>query len=67
MTSSLYSPAQSRRTFSASLQQPGATLADMAFTREMASKVPEVTLYFWLIKILGTTVGRLPRIHSTRI
>ncbi|MGZ0140578.1 COG4705 family protein [Rhodococcus qingshengii] len=29
----------------------------MAFTREMASKVPEVTLYFWLIKILGTTVG----------
>jgi len=57
MTSSLYSPAQSRRTFSASLQQPGATLADMAFTREMASKVPEVTLYFWLIKILGTTVG----------
>lgn len=29
----------------------------MASIREVASKVPEVTLYFWLIKILGTTVG----------
>jgi uncharacterized membrane-anchored protein len=26
-------------------------------TRELASKVPEVTIYFWVIKILGTTVG----------
>src|SRR5256886_5967202 len=25
--------------------------------REMLSKVPEVTLYFWIIKILCTTVG----------
>ncbi|NMM82921.1 hypothetical protein B2J88_00810 [Rhodococcus sp. SRB_17] len=29
----------------------------MTLTRELASKVPEVTLYFWIIKILGTTVG----------
>ncbi|WP_308198195.1 hypothetical protein [Rhodococcus sp. ARC_M6] len=29
----------------------------MTLTRELASKVPEVTLYFWVIKILGTTVG----------
>jgi uncharacterized membrane-anchored protein len=26
-------------------------------TREMLNKVPEVTLYFWIIKILCTTVG----------
>jgi uncharacterized membrane-anchored protein len=26
-------------------------------TREMLNKVPEVTLYFWLIKIMCTTVG----------
>ena len=26
-------------------------------TRELISKVPEVTLYFWVIKILATTVG----------
>src|SRR3954466_10081610 len=25
--------------------------------REMLNKVPEVTLYFWIIKILCTTVG----------
>ncbi|MDJ0361951.1 hypothetical protein [Rhodococcus sp. H29-C3] len=29
----------------------------MSTTRMLASKVPEVTLYFWIIKILGTTVG----------
>lgn len=29
----------------------------MTTTRMLASKVPEVTLYFWIIKILGTTVG----------
>src|SRR5665213_298744 len=28
-----------------------------AKTRTMLSKVPEVTLYFWIIKILCTTVG----------
>src|ERR1700754_911534 len=26
-------------------------------TREMWNKVPEVTLYFWVIKIMATTVG----------
>ena len=26
-------------------------------TRAMLNKVPEVTLYFWIIKILATTVG----------
>ena len=25
--------------------------------REMLSKVPEITLWFWIIKILCTTVG----------
>ncbi|WP_089245652.1 COG4705 family protein [Rhodococcoides kyotonense] len=29
----------------------------MTTSRTLASKVPEVTLYFWIIKILGTTVG----------
>ena len=29
----------------------------MTTTRMLASKVPEVTLFFWIIKILGTTVG----------
>jgi uncharacterized membrane-anchored protein len=27
------------------------------FTREMLNKVPEITLCFWVIKILATTVG----------
>jgi uncharacterized membrane-anchored protein len=25
--------------------------------RQMLSKVPEVTLFFWVIKVLATTVG----------
>jgi uncharacterized membrane-anchored protein len=25
--------------------------------RQMLNKVPEVTLYFWIIKVLCTTVG----------
>ena len=29
----------------------------MPITRRMLSKVPEVTLWFWIIKILCTTVG----------
>lgn len=29
----------------------------MTTSRTLASKVPEVTVYFWIIKILGTTVG----------
>ena len=28
-----------------------------AAEREMLNKVPEVTLYFWVIKVLCTTVG----------
>ena len=26
-------------------------------TKSLLSKVPEVTLYFWIIKVLCTTVG----------
>ncbi|UQE75994.1 hypothetical protein MYK68_05190 [Gordonia sp. PP30] len=33
------------------------THARSAFTTVLLSKVPEVTLYFWIIKILSTTVG----------
>jgi uncharacterized membrane-anchored protein len=39
---------------------PGMTLTATAastYTRQMLNKVPEVTLYFWIIKILCTTVG----------
>jgi uncharacterized membrane-anchored protein len=32
-------------------------MAPMPLTRRMLSKVPEVTLWFWIIKILCTTVG----------
>src|SRR3979409_301746 len=28
-----------------------------SFARQVLNKVPEVTLYFWIIKILCTTVG----------
>jgi uncharacterized membrane-anchored protein len=34
-----------------------AEAADRSLGRRMLNKVPEVTLYFWLIKILCTTVG----------
>lgn len=30
---------------------------DKAASREMLCKVPEITIYFWIIKILATTVG----------
>ncbi len=33
------------------------TIAAPSFGRQMLNKVPEVTIYFWLIKILCTTVG----------
>lgn len=32
-------------------------MADPAFSKQMLNKVPEVTLYFWIIKVLCTTVG----------
>jgi uncharacterized membrane-anchored protein len=32
-------------------------LRAMSTTRKMLNKVPEVTLYFWIIKVLATTVG----------
>jgi uncharacterized membrane-anchored protein len=38
-------------TLSPSTSRPQAT------TREMLSKVPEVTIFFWIIKVLCTTVG----------
>ncbi|MDX6581075.1 MAG: hypothetical protein QOI10_259 [Solirubrobacterales bacterium] len=31
--------------------------AGISFGRQMLNKVPEITLYFWIIKILCTTVG----------
>ena len=34
--------------------------------RQMLSKVPEVTVYFWVIKIMATTVGRPRPTCSTR-
>ena len=33
------------------------TAAPKSLGRQMLNKVPEVTLYFWLIKVLCTTVG----------
>src|SRR3954468_24400368 len=30
---------------------------DLATTSRMLNKVPEVTVYFWIIKVLCTTVG----------
>src|SRR5262245_55908777 len=33
------------------------TLPRTLSTRDMLNKVPEVTLYFWIIKVLCTTVG----------
>lgn len=32
-------------------------MTDASFSKRMLNKVPEVTLYFWIIKILCTTVG----------
>ncbi|WP_317995082.1 hypothetical protein [Vulcanimicrobium alpinum] len=32
----------------------------------MQNKVPQVTIFFWIIKILATTVGRPPPISSQR-
>src|ERR1700712_4883826 len=36
---------------------PSTTHSTKWWARQMLNKVPEVTLYFWLIKILCTTVG----------
>ena len=33
------------------------TLPNHASTHELWSKVPEITLYFWIIKMFSTTVG----------
>lgn len=33
------------------------TTAPQSFARQMLNKVPEVTLFFWIIKVLCTTVG----------
>src|SRR5213592_1888856 len=38
-------------------ERHGAARAGRSRGRQMLSKVPEVTLYFWIIKILCTTVG----------
>jgi uncharacterized membrane-anchored protein len=46
-------------THSATLETPSARPATRRgdIARTMLNKVPEVTLYFWIIKILATTVG----------
>src|SRR3954453_19975702 len=36
---------------------PAASAKTRFFARQMLNKVPEITLYFWIIKILCTTVG----------
>src|SRR6478672_2406672 len=36
---------------------PSASAARTLSTRQMLNKVPEVTFYFWVIKVLCTTVG----------
>jgi uncharacterized membrane-anchored protein len=41
----------------ASPAAPPVALSTKWWARQMLNKVPEVTLYFWLIKILCTTVG----------
>jgi len=40
-----------------SITTPGASLGRAGLGRRMLNKVPEVTLYFWLIKCLCTTIG----------
>src|SRR5947209_5286905 len=42
---------------SATGERQGAAQAGHSRGRQMLNKVPEVTLYFWIIKILCTTVG----------
>nr|WP_211233117.1 hypothetical protein [Solirubrobacter soli] len=34
-----------------------ATIAPPSLGRTLLNKVPEVTIFFWMIKILATTVG----------
>jgi uncharacterized membrane-anchored protein len=48
------SPRASR---SGGVQATRATLRGMAPTRKLLNKVPEITFYFWVIKIMCTTVG----------
>ena len=36
---------------------PPATARALPTPRQLLNKVPEVTIYFWLIKVLCTTVG----------
>src|SRR5919205_2325494 len=36
---------------------PHDTLSEASLARRMLNKVPEVTVYFWVIKIMCTTVG----------
>src|ERR1700680_2048359 len=39
------------------LPRNGSKADDHAGVKHIATKVPEVTLYFWIIKILATTLG----------
>ena len=41
------------------------TMDRVDVAKTMLSKVPEVTVYFWIIKILCTTVGETPQTSST--
>src|SRR4051812_12805127 len=39
------------------MNAPPQTQSRLSFGRQMLNKVPEVTLFFWVIKIMCTTVG----------
>ena len=44
-------------TVPARLLRMATTTRERTLTRHLLNKVPEVTVYFWVIKILCTTVG----------
>ena len=48
------------------LQHPPPRPGAIALGRRMLNKVPEITLYFWVIKILCTTVGETAPTTSTK-
>ena len=43
--------------FATSLSQPERVRTTQSVSRELLNKVPEITIFFWVIKVLCTTVG----------
>lgn len=41
------------------------TQPSLASPHRLLTRVPEITLYFWIIKVLCTTVGETPPTSST--